>query len=247
MSALSVHRYKILVTLALVIASVYLASRFPMSFPINCQPIQEWYLDKSMITGDTTAVFSTKAVANQANAIQNRRYLTGLVFCGRLGNQMFQLAGLIGIANITNRKAVFKRNEYDYFLKYFPQLAQYIGIIPNGTTFVPILKKHQGCCHFDSSLLQRMNSSIDYYINDFLPFRYYFDNISVHHMFQFHEEIAKNAMARMRKAITASKLSRNITKVIGIHNRRGDVARDTNTPYEVQNIEYCISICDNLE
>lgn len=82
---------------------------------------------------------------------------------GRLGNQMGQIAALIGLSLATNREAVMPETA-KYLMNTFPNLYQYIffnsSFVANRTWHAIIPKFH--CCHYDETVKQRIQCGTDY-------------------------------------------------------------------------------------
>lgn len=172
---------------------------------------------------NSTAITSWKPTTTR----RREKYVT-VEFPGRLGNHMFQVAGLIGIANRTNRIAVVDAHNYAQLVQKFPNLAQFISIRPPRIVFKRIRQATGDCCHFDQSLIARMKSELNYVICGYLQSWRYFTNVDIVKAFTFNNNITERARRRISDALDTRKVSRNRVELIGVHNRRGDAVTGTN-------------------
>lgn len=139
----------------------------------------------------------------------------------------FPVASLIGIANRSGRLPVIDRERHEFFAGIFENFDHHIQIIPSNISFKNIQKNVVHCCAYDVSLIDRMKPTSHYFIDDYLQSWKYFDGfVDMREIFQFNAKIIKRATERIQEAIGARKLSRTNVKVIGIHNRRGDIVTE---------------------
>lgn len=94
-------------------------------------------------------------------------YLTVMI-AGRLGNQLFQVASLIGIAKTLNRQPVIPVVTLESLGKWFPNLRSFVLPIPQNLTLIPIGVSLPACCQFDPTLYTRIEPRKNYTINDWV-------------------------------------------------------------------------------
>lgn len=112
--------------------------------------------------------FITRVLVFQNSSPTEQAYLTVMID-GRLGNQMFQIASLIGISKKLNRHPVINEQTLTYLKTSFPNLPTYVSSAQNyNINFIPIQQNLPDCCRYDPSLYTRMKPNKSYKINDWL-------------------------------------------------------------------------------
>lgn len=128
---------------------------------------------------------------------------------GRLGNQMFQVASVIGIAEKTGITAVFPQWKY---CKYFKNHIV-AGRVANA---IKTPEKHY---HFDESLLQ-LSQYTNYDLTGWLQSYKYWNKETILKTFEFADYLIEDIKARYRQALSK--------KNVAISVRRGDFVNNTN-------------------
>jgi glycosyl transferase family 11/glycosyl transferase family 7 (putative galactosyltransferase) len=128
---------------------------------------------------------------------------------GRLGNAMFQIASVIGIADKLNTLACFPQWKYESsFKRPLPK-----GHVSNAQ---PIEEKH---FHFDESLFQ-LDPAKNYDISGYLQTEKYFEKERILKQFEFSDSIKLLVTARFQRALKRP--------TVAISIRRGDFVNNPN-------------------
>lgn len=95
---------------------------------------------------------------------------------GRLGNQISQIASLIGLSMATKRKAVLTES-FKGLTTFFPNLTRYVTFTKSqifDANWQGIAQKTGFCCHFDATLQNRLKCGTNYELGGyFLSWRYF--------------------------------------------------------------------------
>ncbi|BFZ23694.1 hypothetical protein BsWGS_26733 [Bradybaena similaris] len=155
---------------------------------------------------------------NQTGEINNvTLYVTSNnIWHGRLGNQMFKYASILGISRKQGRKMFIEHNtdiEKTFKLKY----VQANESVDKWSTI-----KEANPFAFDPRMmsLRKEHTRIDGFLQAFV----YFDNVvdEVRQEFTFHDYIANDAAKILRNVY----VNYNVTMTVGVHVRRGDFLSD---------------------
>ncbi|XP_070183155.1 galactoside 2-alpha-L-fucosyltransferase Sec1-like, partial [Littorina saxatilis] len=143
-------------------------------------------------------------------------------FTGRLGNQMFQYAAVLGIARRQNRISMYGASSD------LSSSVQHPPVTPNAAQYSGRCRaaKRQwesSCCQVDNALLN-LDPQLDYTIGQYLQSWKYFEG--------FEDEV-KDAMrfkdsiqSRVDKTIAQLRKENSNKTLVGVHVRRGDYLRD---------------------
>ncbi|KAK7501365.1 hypothetical protein BaRGS_00007490 [Batillaria attramentaria] len=148
-------------------------------------------------------------------------------FTGRLGNEMFQYASILGLAYATNRTAVFMRSEQlDTVLEKPTTHPTKQKWLEARCLKAPKEKYERSCCTFNDQLFN-LEPDFDYYIALYLMSWKYFKGADkeIRHALTFKQSIREEAaeiVRGYRQVFQGSTL-------IGVHARKGDLEDDYNT------------------
>lgn len=146
---------------------------------------------------------------------------------GRLGNQLWQIASTIGIADSNGHDYVFPEWEYKkYFYNHLPTLKEYPS---SHNAYITQNEVHH---HYSK---YNLDPDKNYCLHGFFQSEKYFKNCKedVLKYFQFKEGI----VTKCRKKLSDISNGNNKVKLIGLHVRRGDYV-DQKHNFEYLTMEY---------
>lgn len=129
---------------------------------------------------------------------------------GRLGNQCFQVASCIGIAEKTGTTAVFPKWKYSQYLKH---------LLPEGKPKQQVQKIPETTFSFDDSFFN-MLPVYDYDLYGFFQSEKYWDKETILKQFEFADDFKEDIQARYRNVLSK--------KHVAISVRRGDFVNNPN-------------------
>lgn len=126
-----------------------------------------WLAFSTITTSLISSFYSNSTRLEDTQSVNNVTYLTVMI-AGRLGNHMFQVASLIGIAKTLNKCPVIAAQTLESLAVSFPNLPSFVKPMPHRIAFKGIRQQLPACCSFDPTLHARMQPQYDYLIDDWV-------------------------------------------------------------------------------
>ncbi|KAK7111384.1 hypothetical protein V1264_011025 [Littorina saxatilis] len=141
---------------------------------------------------------------------------------GRLGNHLFEYASILGIARTTNRSFFFPNNGQLLGNLKYPPVQNRTSAQLKARCKSAKKKWEKYLCRYDNHLLD-LEKGKDYNLFDYFQSWVYFDGIQeeIRQAVTFSDEIVQSATV----VISRLKTAYPNTTLVGIHNRRGDLAK----------------------
>ncbi|XP_025092522.1 galactoside 2-alpha-L-fucosyltransferase 2-like [Pomacea canaliculata] len=200
----------------------------PVTTPTKGQASQSSYTSPRGINTTGVTVPSDQLIATKVLCIS---------FVGRLGNQLFQYASLLGIALRTKRIPVYLGKTL------LSDVLRNTSLIDTSSRYADrckdFLKEADGCKFFPKYF--ELDSKRDYRIGEYLQsWRYFTEHeAEVRHALTFTDTIV--SQANQTVDALRQKFNRTLT---GIHVRRGDYLRNPRSGYKAAPVEYLLHAMD---
>lgn len=129
---------------------------------------------------------------------------------GRLGNQMFQVASVIGISDKLNTQALFPYWKYDKYFKH--RLNRF-----NNTATI---KKQEKSYHYDESFINELQADKDYDLFGFFQSEKYWNKETILKQFEFDDTLKETVYKLYKSALDKAHVAISV--------RRGDFVNNPN-------------------
>src|SRR6478609_7731482 len=132
---------------------------------------------------------------------------------GRLGNQLFQVASVIGISEATGTTAFFPYWKYNQYLKH---------PLPTGKLINPA-KINEVVYHYDEKLVSRLTPDVDYDLYGYFQSEKYWNKETILKQFEFADTFKEEC-----SKIVYNKFKTGFKNTLAISVRRGDFVNNPN-------------------